>query len=116
MRKIRSTWYVLLFAFCFAVLLLYGGNRFVAEKEVLDELILNGQIATQYVDLDGTPTTNIRYNPNDSVYAIEGITSKDGRVFGKMGHSERSGDHLYVNIPDQNPQDLIFKGAVEYFK
>ncbi len=94
----------------------HGEGRFVAEKEVLDELILNGQIATQYVDLDGTPTTNIRYNPNDSVYAIEGITSKDGRVFGKMGHSERSGDHLYVNIPDQNPQDLIFKGAVEYFK
>jgi len=94
----------------------HGEGRFVAEKEVLDEMMQNGQIATQYVDLDGTPTTNIRYNPNDSVYAIEGITSKDGRIFGKMGHSERSGDNLYVNIPDQNPQDLIFKGAVEYFK
>ncbi len=94
----------------------HGEGRFVAEDAVLKQLIENGQVATQYVDLDGKPTSDVRYNPNDSYLAIEGITSPDGRVFGKMGHSERSGENMYVNIPDQNLEDEIFKSAVEYFK
>ena len=94
----------------------HGEGRFVAEDAVLKQLIENGQVATQYVDLDGKPTSDVRYNPNDSYLAIEGITSPDGRVFGKMGHSERSGDNMYVNIPDKNLEEEIFKSAVEYFK
>ncbi len=94
----------------------HGEGRFVAEDDVLKQLIENGQVATQYVDLDGKPTSDVRYNPNDSYLAIEGITSPDGRVFGKMGHSERSGENMYVNIPDQNLEEEIFKSAVEYFK
>ena len=94
----------------------HGEGRFVADDDVLKQLIENGQVATQYVDLDGRPTSDVRYNPNDSYLAIEGITSPDGRVFGKMGHSERSGDNMYVNIPDKNLEDEIFKSAVEYFK
>ena len=94
----------------------HGEGRFVANDAVLQELIENGQIATQYVDLEGNPTYNVRYNPNNSCLAIEGITSKDGRIFGKMGHSERSGDGLYVNVPDKTLQDMIFKGAVDYFR
>lgn len=94
----------------------HGEGRFVANDEVLKELIENGQVATQYVDLDNKPTSDVRFNPNNSYLAIEGITSKDGRVFGKMGHSERSGKDLYTNIPDKNLEDEIFKSAVEYFK
>ncbi|MDO5122758.1 MAG: phosphoribosylformylglycinamidine synthase subunit PurQ, partial [Erysipelotrichaceae bacterium] len=94
----------------------HGEGRFVAEEDVLKQLIENGQIATQYVDLEGNPTSDIRFNPNDSVMAIEGITSPDGRIFGKMGHSERSGDGLYQNIPDLKLQEMIFKGAVDYFR
>ena len=94
----------------------HGEGRFVAEDEVISELLENGQIATQYVDLENHPTGNVRFNPNNSYYAIEGITSKDGRIFGKMGHSERSGDGMYQNIPDLNLQETIFKGAVAYFK
>ena len=73
-----------------------------------------GQIATQYVDLDGQPTLDVRYNPNLSADAIEGITSPDGRVLGKMAHSERMGDGLYENVPGNKFQD-IFRGAVDYF-
>ena len=73
----------------------HGEGRFLASDEVVMKLAENGQIATQYVDLDGNPTNDIRYNPNNSVYAIEGITSPDGRVIGKMGHSERWNDGLY---------------------
>ncbi|MBE6129216.1 MAG: phosphoribosylformylglycinamidine synthase [Erysipelotrichaceae bacterium] len=94
----------------------HGEGRFVAEDEVISELLENGQIATQYVDLENHPTGNVRFNPNNSYYAIEGITSKDGRIFGKMGHSERSGDGMYQNIPVLNLQETIFKGAVAYFK
>ena len=75
----------------------------------------NGQIATQYVDLNGMPTTDIRYNPNNSVYAIEGITSPDGRVFGKMGHSERIGSGLYRNVLGAYDMQM-FASAVKYFK
>ena len=75
----------------------------------------NGQIATQYVDLAGKPTMDAAFNPNGSVYAIEGITSPDGRVFGKMGHSERIGKELYRNVPGQ--YDIrMFEAAVKYFK
>ena len=93
----------------------HGEGRFVANDEVLRKLKENGQIAFQYVDLDGEPTSDIRYNPNNSVLAVEGILSPDGRILGKMGHSERSGEDLYQNIPDQNRQDILFRGAVEYF-
>ena len=94
----------------------HGEGRFVCEDGLLQQLIENGQVAEQYVDLDGNPTSDVRFNPNNSVMAIEGITSADGRIFGKMGHSERSGDDMYVNIPDHNLQDCIFKGAIDYFR
>ena len=93
----------------------HGEGRFVAKDNVVQTLIDNGQIATQYVDFEGQPTSDIHFNPNDSVYAIEGITSPDGRILGKMGHSERNGDNLYKNVPDIENQQLLFKAAVEYF-
>ena len=93
----------------------HGEGRFVAPQNVLDELVKNGQVATQYVDLDGQPTMDQRYNPNGSLLAIEGITSPDGRVFGKMGHSERSGEYLYKNVTGDKYQP-IFEGGVDYFK
>ena len=92
----------------------HGEGRFVVSPTLLAELAANGQIATQYVDGDGNPTQDIRFNPNTSVAAIEGITSPDGRVFGKMGHSERRGDALYKNV-DGNKWQPIFEGAVDYF-
>ncbi|MBR6360348.1 MAG: phosphoribosylformylglycinamidine synthase subunit PurQ, partial [Clostridia bacterium] len=75
----------------------------------------NGQIATQYVDLDGNATDDIQFNPNNSYCAVEGITSPDGRVFGKMGHSERWGAGLYKNVPG-NYDIRMFESAVKYFK
>ena len=93
----------------------HGEGRFVAPQEVLDALVKKGQIATQYVDLTCTPTMDLSYNPNGSVLAIEGITSPDGRVFGKMGHSERSGEYLYKNVTGDKYQP-IFEGGVDYFK
>ncbi len=93
----------------------HGEGRFVAHPELISKLAQNGQIATQYVDLSGQPSLDIRYNPNTSMDAIEGITSPDGRVFGKMGHSERKGDDLYKNIIG-NKDQLIFESGVEYFK
>ena len=93
----------------------HGEGRFVAPQNVLDQLIANGQVATQYVDLEGEPTMDQRYNPNGSLLAIEGITSPDGRVFGKMGHSERSGEYLYKNVTGDKYQP-IFEGGVDYFK
>ena len=94
----------------------HGEGRFVAEDALVQKLSQNGQIATQYVDLEGNPTSNIRFNPNHSVQAIEGITSPDGRIFGKMGHAERYGKDLYKNVPDKMLQDSIFQGAVDYYK
>ena len=82
---------------------------------VLDQLAANGQIATQYVDLNGAPTMDTRFNPNGSLWAIESITSPDGRVLGKMGHTERSADNLYKNVPGNKYQPL-FEGGVDYFK
>ena len=93
----------------------HGEGRFVASPELLRTLIENGQVATQYVDADGKPSMDLATNPNGSVLAIEGITSPDGRVLGKMGHTERSGAGLYRNIPDFVYQPLI-EGGVQYFK
>ena len=93
----------------------HGEGRFVGPKEVIDQLIANGQVATQYVDANGNPTMDIAFNPNGSVHAIEGIFSPDGRVFGKMGHSERRGQFVGVNIPGDKHQPLFESGA-EYFK
>jgi phosphoribosylformylglycinamidine synthase len=93
----------------------HGEGKFVVGEEKLKELIENGQIATQYVDLDGNPTGHGEYNPNGSIYAIEGITSKDGRIFGKMGHSERVGENLYKNILGDKEQN-IFRNGVNYFR
>ncbi len=93
----------------------HGEGRFIVSDELAKELIANGQIATQYVDLDGNPTSDIRYNPNNSTLAIEGITSLDGRVFGKMGHSERVDKGLYKNV-DGNFDIGMFRSAVKYFK
>lgn len=93
----------------------HGEGRFVANDEVMTALIENGCIATQYVDFAGEATLDGVFNPNGSVYAVEGITSLDGRVFGKMGHSERIGNGLYKNIPGKMDQQ-IFKAGVEYFK
>ncbi len=93
----------------------HGEGRFLADEALIKELAKNGQIATQYVDLEGNPTDDIRYNPNNSMYAIEGITSPDGRVFGKMGHSERIGSGLYKNV-DGIYDMKMFTSAVKYFK
>ena len=99
----------------FSVPISHGEGRFVATDEMLDTLIRNGQIATQYVDLEGNPSGNIEFNTNGSVCAIEGITSPDGRVLGKMGHSERKGENLYFNTPFEKDQKL-FESGVAYFK
>ena len=93
----------------------HGEGRFLGSEELIRKLAENGQIATQYVDLDGNATSDVHFNPNDSMFAIEGITSPDGRVFGKMGHSERWGDGLYKNVPG-NYDIKMFKSAVKYFK
>lgn len=93
----------------------HGEGRFVASEELVKKLEENGQIATQYVDFDGNVSLNMPYNPNGSVYGIEGITSPDGRVLGKMGHSERIGENLYKNVPGDFDQK-IFKSGVNYFR
>ncbi|MBO7184456.1 MAG: phosphoribosylformylglycinamidine synthase, partial [Oscillospiraceae bacterium] len=93
----------------------HGEGRFLCSEEMLKKLSANGQIATQYVDLNGNPTMDVDFNPNGSVWAIEGITSPDGRVFGKMGHAERIGANLYQNVPGD--YDLhLFEAAADYFK
>ncbi|GAE86823.1 phosphoribosylformylglycinamidine synthase [Acetivibrio straminisolvens JCM 21531] len=93
----------------------HGEGRFVANKEVLEMMEKNGQIATQYVDPDNNATYDIRFNPNGSFEAIEGITSPDGRVLGKMGHSERIGSNVAKNVPGNKDQKL-FEAGVSYFK
>ena len=93
----------------------HGEGRFLASPELIAQLAANGQIATQYVDLNGNPTMDTAFNPNGSLSAIEGILSPDGRVFGKMGHSERIADGLYRNVPGE--YDIrMFEAAVKYFK
>ncbi|MBE6547029.1 MAG: phosphoribosylformylglycinamidine synthase [Ruminococcaceae bacterium] len=98
----------------YSVPISHGEGRFLASDELILKLAENGQIATQYVDLSGKPTSDILYNPNNSCFAVEGITSPDGLVFGKMGHSERIGNGLYQNVPG-NYDSRIFEAAVEYF-
>ena len=93
----------------------HGEGRFYASEELARQLIANGQVATQYVDLDGNATADVRFNPNGSIFAIEGITSPDGRVFGKMGHSERTADDLYKNVCGIYDMKM-FESAVKYFK
>ena len=98
----------------FTIPISHGEGRFVANEALLKQLAENGQIATQYVNLNGEPSMDILFNPNGSVDAIEGITSPDGRVFGRMGHAERTGEMLYRNV--QLPWDTgMFRGAVDYF-
>ena len=93
----------------------HGEGRFYASEALAMELAANGQIATQYVDLEGVPSMETSFNPNGSLFAIEGITSPDGRVLGKMGHSERIGAGLYRNVPG-NYDIRMFEAAVKYFK
>ncbi|HFL2427574.1 TPA: phosphoribosylformylglycinamidine synthase [Clostridioides difficile] len=93
----------------------HGEGKFVASEDVMRELIANGQVATQYVDFNNEATYDIEFNPNGSFYAVEGITSVDGRVFGKMGHSERIGEEVYKNIIGEKDQK-IFESGVKYFR
>ena len=92
----------------------HGEGRFVAPEAVLARLAQAGQVATQYVDPDGQPTMDARFNPNGSMLAIEGITSPDGRILGKMGHTERAGKGIFTNVPGNTDQKL-FQGAHAYF-
>ena len=93
----------------------HGEGRFVANDDVIKKLIKNGQIATQYVDLNGIPSQTTEWNPNASYYSIEGVFSPDGRILGKMGHSERQSQDAYLNIPGSKNQ-YIFESGIEYFK
>ena len=93
----------------------HGEGRFVADQETLEQLAANGQIVSQYVDAAGLPAMDMPHNPNGSVWAIEGITSEDGRILGKMGHSERYTDNNYVNVPGQR-HSRLFEGGVAWFK
>ena len=99
----------------FSVPVSHGEGRFIASEALIRELAENGQILTQYVDLNGVPTTDVQFNPNNSMWAVEGITSPDGRVLGKMGHAERIGDGLYRNVSGEYEMHL-FESLVEYFR
>jgi phosphoribosylformylglycinamidine synthase len=92
----------------------HGEGRFTAGEKDIETMLSNGQIATQYVDLDGKPSSSILYNPNGSTQAVEGITSPDGRIFGKMGHSERWGQNIFKNVPGCGDQK-IFESGIRYF-
>jgi phosphoribosylformylglycinamidine synthase len=93
----------------------HGEGRFVGDEVVIQNLFKNGQVATQYVDFEEIPTMNMPFNPNGSAFAIEGITSPDGRIYGKMAHSERIGNNVAKNIPGNKDQGL-FDSGVNYFK
>ena len=99
----------------YSVPISHGEGRFLADEALIRQLAANGQIATQYVDLDGRSTDDIHFNPNGSLFAVEGITSPDGRVFGKMGHAERTGAGLYKNVPGEYDMKM-FTSAVRYFR
>ena len=92
----------------------HGEGRFAAGDAVMERLIANGQIATQYVDFSGNPSMAMPGNPNGSMNAVEGITSPDGRILGKMGHSERMGTYVYANVPGEKDQQ-VFASGVAYF-
>ena len=100
---------------CHSIAVSHGEGKFVVSEKIAKQLFENGQVATQYVDLDGDVTMNGVYNINGSAYAIEGITSADGRIFGKMGHSERYEDGLFKNIYGNKMQN-IFENGVNYFR
>jgi phosphoribosylformylglycinamidine synthase len=93
----------------------HGEGRFICTKEEYLNLSKNGQIATQYTDDCNNPSYDIQYNPNGSYYAVEGITSPDGRILGKMGHSERIGQHICKNVPG-NKDQMLFASGVKYFR
>ena len=99
----------------YSVPISHGEGRFIAGEELIRSLAANGQIATQYVDLQGNATDDIHFNPNNSMFAVEGICSPDGRVFGKMGHAERIGSGLYKNVPGEYDMKM-FSSAVKYFR
>ena len=99
----------------FTVPISHGEGRFIVSKELEEELIANGQIATQYVDFNGNATYDIDFNPNGSIDAIEGITSPDGRILGKMGHSERCYRDILKNMPGKKDQK-IFEAGVNYYR
>ena len=99
----------------YSVPISHGEGRFLASEELIRSLAAKGQIATQYVDLEGRASGDVHFNPNGSAFAVEGICSPDGRVFGKMGHAERIGSGLYKNVPGNYDMEM-FKAAVEYFK
>ena len=114
--SVKSPWFSAVEAGdVFAVPISHGEGRFVADEDVMKKLVENGQVATQYVDLDGNVANEMPFNPNGSVCAVEGITSPDGRVLGKMGHCERKGDNLYDNVPFEKDMKL-FESGVKYFK
>ncbi len=114
--SVKSPWFSSVVAGdVFAVPISHGEGRFVANDDVMKKLIENGQVATQYVNIDGIPVNDMPFNPNGSVCAVEGITSPDGRVLGKMGHVERKGDNLYANVPFEKDMK-IFESGVNYFK
>ncbi|MCD7791796.1 MAG: phosphoribosylformylglycinamidine synthase subunit PurQ, partial [Oscillospiraceae bacterium] len=99
----------------YSVPISHGEGRFIAPEGLIKQLAENGQIATQYVDLCGRATDDVRFNPNCSMFAVEGITSPDGRVFGRMGHAERKGSGLYKNVAGSYDMQM-FTSAVRYFK
>ncbi|MBO4725927.1 MAG: phosphoribosylformylglycinamidine synthase, partial [Firmicutes bacterium] len=99
----------------YSVPISHGEGRFIAPESLVRELFASGRVATQYVDLSGKPSDDVRFNPNGSTCAIEGILSPDGRVFGKMGHAERIGNGLYKNVPG-NYDMKMFESAVAYYK
>ena len=99
----------------YSVPISHGEGRFIAGEELIRSLAANGQIATQYVDLQGKATDDVHFNPNNSMFAVEGICSPDGRVFGKMGHAEHIGSGLYKNVPGEYDMKM-FSSAVKYFK
>ena len=114
--SVQSPWLSLVDAGeVFSVPISHGEGKFVASPALIAQLAENGQIMTQYVDLSDNATMDVHFNPNGSAAAIEGILSPDGRVFGKMGHSERKGDGLYKNVPGAYDMKL-FESAVRYFK
>jgi phosphoribosylformylglycinamidine synthase len=92
----------------------HGEGRFIASDELIKQLMEKGQIATQYVDIEGNPTMDVNFNPNGSMNAIEGVTSPDGRILGKMGHTERISSNTAINIPGDKNQKL-FQSGVDYF-
>ncbi|WP_085832080.1 phosphoribosylformylglycinamidine synthase [Clostridium merdae] len=114
--SVKSPWFAGVQAgevFCVPVS--HGEGRFVADEQTLRQLMENGQIATQYTTPAGVPSGETQWNPNGSIWAVEGITSPDGRILGKMGHSERKGEFLYKNVPGAKDQ-RIFESGVAYFK